>query len=180
MAEKTVAEALKPSTKQLLYEPIVLEHALKQACRSQRDVFAEPSTIEVEPLTASNTQALHSFVDKLSQVCDNQRGGATVTSFAILKGANGPEYVFGSNQRTEAELREVREFIEDLLLFVGSNPEKLKPKPLTKKVLWKILLFNQPRLQFYLQKLVRNLDKCIKDCVRRNAPEGKGLTTPHP
>ncbi|KAF6823918.1 hypothetical protein CPLU01_11142 [Colletotrichum plurivorum] len=171
MTEQTVPEAPKPSHKQLLYEPIVLEHALKKSCRSQRDVFTEPSAADVDSFTISNTQAFHSFVDKLSQVCDNQRGGATVTSFAVLKGPNGPEYVFGSNQRTEADLAEVQEFIDDLLHFVGDNPSTLKPKPLTKQVLWRILLFNQLRLQFYLKSLVRHLEKCIEDCERRNAPE---------
>ncbi|KAF6826260.1 hypothetical protein CMUS01_09502 [Colletotrichum musicola] len=171
MSEQDTPQAPRLSHKQLIYEPIVLEHALKLACRRQRDVFAEPSAVEVDSFTTSNTQAFHSFVDKLAQVCDNQRGGTTVTSFSILKGDVGPQYVFGSNQRTEADLCEVQEFVEDLLRFVGTNPSNLKPKPLTKQVLWKILLFNQLRLQLYLERLEGHLEGCIKDCERRNASE---------
>ncbi|KAF9872551.1 hypothetical protein CkaCkLH20_10048 [Colletotrichum karsti] len=155
-----------PNHKQLLYEPIILEHALKESCRSHRILFSEP-TAKPKNNLETQRQAFQSFVDKLSQVCDNRRGGDTVTSFAILKGRDGPKFVFGSNARNHNDLIEAQEFVQNLVEFVGENPEKLKEKPLTKRVLWRILLFNLPRVQAYLEQLSKSLKDCIKDSYRR-------------
>ncbi|KAK1480518.1 hypothetical protein CTAM01_14358 [Colletotrichum tamarilloi] len=155
---------------QLFYEPIVLEQALQVACRAGQDVFNGTPKVENDSL-ASQVQVFRSFVEKLAQVCDNERGGQTVTSFTVLEGEDGPEYVFGSNHRDADELSETQQFAEDLLTLVGKNPTGLKPKPLAKQVLWKILLFNLPRLDIYLNNVGKYLDACIDDCERRGAPE---------
>ncbi|KAK1711783.1 hypothetical protein BDP67DRAFT_405446 [Colletotrichum lupini] len=157
---------------QLFYEPIVLEQALQVACRAGQDVFNGTPKVENDSL-ASQVQVFRSFVEKLAQACDNERGGQTVTSFTVLEGEDGPEYVFGSNHRDADELSETQQFAEDLLTLVGKNPTGLKPKPLAKQVLWKILLFNLPRLDIYLNNVGKYLDACIDDCERRGAPEGK-------
>ncbi|KAK1505495.1 hypothetical protein CABS01_00963 [Colletotrichum abscissum] len=155
---------------QLFYEPIVLEQGLQVACRAGQDVFNGTPKVENDSL-ASQFQVFRSFVEKLAQVCDNERGGQTVTSFTVLEGEDGPEYVFGSNHRDADELSETQQFAEDLLTLVGKNPTGLKPKPLAKQVLWKILLFNLPRLDIYLNNVGKHLDACIDDCERRGAPE---------
>ncbi|TDZ16498.1 hypothetical protein Cob_v010677 [Colletotrichum orbiculare MAFF 240422] len=150
----------------LLYEPIVLEYALQMACRGGRRVFNELPAVENDSL-ATQAQAFHCFVDKLAQVCDNERGGDTVTACAILKTPQGPEFILASNGRDEDKLQEVKEFAESLLDFASSNPLGLSQKPLVKQVLWRILRFNLPRVAVYLDKVAEHLDACIADCERR-------------
>ncbi|KAF0318587.1 hypothetical protein GQ607_014138 [Colletotrichum asianum] len=171
MAQQQTFEVqpMRVDPQRLFYESVVLEYALQQACRRGRQVFNEVQAVENDPL-ATDVQIFHCFVEKLAQVCDNERGGKMVTAFSVLKGPDGPEFVFGSNERNEDELTEVQEFAESLLTMVGSNPAGLATKPLAKQVLWKILHFNLPRVQEYLGKLVRYLDECIADCVRRGTP----------
>lgn len=158
--------------RRLFYEPIVLEYALQVACRAGQDVFNGTPKVENDSL-ATQAQVFRSFVEKLAQVCDNERGGKTVTSFTVLEGEDGPEFVFASNHRDADELSETQQFAEDTLTLVGKNPTGLKPRPLAKQVLWKILLFNLPRLGIYLDNVGRYLDACIDDCDRRDASEGK-------
>ncbi|KAI8250141.1 hypothetical protein K4K58_010131 [Colletotrichum sp. SAR11_239] len=124
--------------------------------------------MENDSLT-SQKQAFHCFVDKLAQVCDNKRGGEMVTALAVLNGSDHTKFVFASNERNDDELAETRDFIHSLLTLVGKNPASLKPKPLTKQVLWKILHFNMLRLNDYLNNLVKYLNECIADCDRRQS-----------
>jgi hypothetical protein len=63
-----------------------------------------------------------------------------------VKGDCGPEYIFASNLRTDKHLKEAREFIQSLLEYMRFNPEKLNRKPFLKKVLWRILHWNLPRV----------------------------------
>ncbi|KAK1655059.1 hypothetical protein BDP81DRAFT_308554 [Colletotrichum phormii] len=156
--------------RQLFYEPIVLENALQKACRFGQEVFNGIPEVDNNSL-ATQAQVFHFFVDKLAQVCDNRRGGETVSSFTVLNGPDGPEYLFASNHRDADELSETQEFAESLLTLVGKNPTGLKQKALAKQVLWKILLFNLPRLNIYLNTLGTSIDACIDDCNRREAPE---------
>ncbi|KAH0438542.1 hypothetical protein CcaCcLH18_03249 [Colletotrichum camelliae] len=171
MAQQQTFEVqpMRADPQRLFYESVVLEYALQKACRRGRQVFNEIQAVENDPL-ATDVQIFHCFVEKLAQVCDNERGGKMVTAFSVLKGLDGPEFVFGSNERNEDELTDVQEFAESLLTMVGSNPAGLAAKPLAKRVLWKILHFNLPRVQEYLGKLVKYLDDCIADCVRRGTP----------
>ncbi|KAJ0297654.1 hypothetical protein COL516b_010506 [Colletotrichum fioriniae] len=156
--------------RRLFYEPIVLEYALQVACRAGQDVFNGNPKVENDSL-ATQAQVFRSFVEKLAQICDNERGGQTVTSFTVLEGDDGPDFVFASNHRDADELSDTQQFAEDLLTLVGKNPTGLKPKALAKQVLWKILLFNLPRLGIYLDNAVKYLDACIDDCDRREATE---------
>ena len=95
-----------------------------------------------------------------------------MTSFVVLKGLEGPQYRFASNQRNEVQLAQVVSFATDLLELVNSYPVTLKHKPLIKQVLWKILLFNLPRVGAYIKKLREALEDCLED-ERRN-PRQKG------
>ncbi|EQB44671.1 hypothetical protein CGLO_16557 [Colletotrichum gloeosporioides Cg-14] len=171
MAQQQTFEVqpVRPDPQRLFYEAVVLEYALQKACRRGRQVFNETQAVENDPL-ATDVQVFHCFVEKLAQVCDNERGGKMVTAFSVLKGLDGPQFVFASNDRNEDELMEVIEFVESLLTLVGSNPAGLAAKPLAKRVLWKILHFNLHRVQEYLGQLAKYLDACIVDCVTRATP----------
>ncbi|EFQ30144.1 uncharacterized protein GLRG_05288 [Colletotrichum graminicola M1.001] len=95
-----------------------------------------------------------SFLCKLAQVCDAEKGGDTVTALVALRAANGPGYLFASNNRKEQELESTRKFLSDLLNFVGRHPESLTEKTLKKQVLGRILEFNFSRVGFYLKQIL--------------------------
>ncbi|KAJ9156396.1 hypothetical protein NKR23_g1159 [Pleurostoma richardsiae] len=125
----------------------------------------------------SNAQAFRSFVNKLAQVCDNRQGGSTVTALVVLQGHGGPEFIIGSNQREEFDLADTQDFVQRLLELVAKNPLQLKRKPLLKRVLWSILLFNIPRVEAYLDYLLRYLGECIADCARQRLQDTEILET---
>ncbi|WYZ43670.1 hypothetical protein EsH8_VII_000106 [Colletotrichum jinshuiense] len=179
MANPTMLTPVKPDPQRLFFEPVVLEYALQKSCRLHPDTFRESSEMEFDALS-SPMQAFHCFVNKLAQVCDNQRGGKTVTSFVILDSPQGPEYVFGSNDRGIDELAEAQEFTTSLLNLVGNVPPGLGKKPLTKKILWNILWFNKSRIRMYLDKLCDFLDECIKDSDRRQTPVSDSIPPASP
>jgi hypothetical protein len=108
------------------------------------------------------------FLTKLALICDTLKGehGRTVTALVCLKGINGPEYILTSNFRKPEELKQTKLFLSELLTFVGVNPDKLQPKPLQKQVLWRSLVFNFDKVDFYLKTLIDALDDCI-DCESR-------------
>ncbi|KAK1977109.1 hypothetical protein LZ30DRAFT_753056 [Colletotrichum cereale] len=97
------------------------------------------------------------FLCKLAQICDTEKGGDTITALVALKAANGPGYLFASNNRKAADLDSTRKFLGDLLDFVGRNPEDLAEKALKKMVLWRILEFNFPRVNYYLKRIVASV-----------------------
>ncbi|UKZ52914.1 hypothetical protein TrVGV298_006700 [Trichoderma virens] len=84
-----------------------------------------------------------------------------MTALVCLKGTEGPEYIFTSNYRKETELKETKSFLSNLLIFIGTNPDKLGAKPLQKQVLWRSLEFNFDKLEFYLKALTNALENCI-------------------
>lgn len=166
-----------PARNREFYLPIILENALIKACRKSQAGFEREANNENDSLLTQE-QAFHSFVYKLAQVCDNERGGNTITAFTVVKGDCGPEYIFASNLRTDKQLEETREFVQSLLEYVRSNPEKLNRKPFLKKVLWRILHWNLPRVDAYLGNLVKALSGCIADCLRRQDNHGIYNTAP--
>ena len=158
---------------QRFYEPVVLENALIKACRASSSTVSQSSMVENDSLL-NQCQAFQCFVYKLAQICDNERGGATVTAFTVLRRTYGPEYVFGSNRRDLKSLTETKAFIGSLLSFVSANRSNMNQKPLTKQVLWRILLFNISRVEAYLNNVARYIELCIADWRRRQISERKG------
>lgn len=164
------------TTEQLesLYEPILLEDALHKAAafpthpHESDNQSAGAYQAEMEDL-----EAFQFYVNKLAQVCDNERGGNTVSAIAILRGSSGPNYLIGSNFRDPGELQMTKDFMQALLDLMGKNPDKLQPKALRSRVLWFILSFNVPRLQEYLQHLSQAVQECRQSCERREEVEGK-------
>ena len=161
------------------YRPIILEKAFIKACRDQDFPF-EASSLANQDSLLSSEQAFHSFVNKLAQVCDIRRGGDTVTAFTVLRGDDGPHYIFGSNQRCEEELIETKTFVESLLklasrgvLEPGRPPVEGRPR--LKKVLWHILFFNLPRLEVYLNNLSNHLNGCMALCQSPEFQSSKSL-----
>ncbi|KAK8059149.1 hypothetical protein PG996_009079 [Apiospora saccharicola] len=142
-----------PAILELLYQPLVLEDAMNRVMKGHRDGAGESLGIPTDSMLPS-FEAHKCFANKLAQVLDCERGGSTVTALTILKG--------GVDQ-----LEGVREFLQELLRFVHTNPLRLNPKPLLKKVLGMIIMFNFSRFQAYLNNLRKGLDACIADCRKR-------------
>ena len=113
------------------------------------------------------------FLGKLSQVCDSQKGGNTVTALVCLRADNSPQYLFCSNYRKTAELEQTRVYLSNLLQYVGLNPDNLQPRPLQKQVLWRILEFNFQKVEFYLETLITAIAGCIGDCELRGESSGQ-------
>ncbi|EEY21221.1 conserved hypothetical protein [Verticillium alfalfae VaMs.102] len=162
--DRTVA--VKPNRQRLFYQPIVLEYALTMACQRRSPGYDTYSDNRQGP-SSSPEQAFHCFVCKLAQVTDNQRGGPTITAFAVLRGVDGPEYVFGSNQRTQEQVVEARGFVLSLLQFLGSQ-SGMNRRAGKRALFQRIIRFNAPRIDMYLDKLADILGGCLSDYKRRN------------
>ncbi|GKT49955.1 uncharacterized protein ColSpa_10136 [Colletotrichum spaethianum] len=105
------------------------------------------------------------FLCSLAQICNATMGPDTITALVALKAANGPGYLFASNNRKEPELEDTKSFLSDLLDFVGKYPDGLAEKPLKKQVLWRILEFNYLRVDCYISRIVTSVRECIEQCL---------------
>ncbi|WZH45763.1 hypothetical protein QYS62_006831 [Fusarium acuminatum] len=156
---------LDPFQRRLLYEPIVLEYTMIQSCNLAREEPESHATVDFDNLQ-SDSEAFRVLVNKLAQVCDNERGGNSVTAMTILEGTNGPEFVFAANRKDEEETRATARFVTNLLQLAGQNPQNLSSDALEKRVLWMILAFNMPRITEYKDKLDKALGLCLEDHER--------------
>ncbi|KAL9567435.1 hypothetical protein ACKAV7_008385 [Fusarium commune] len=166
---------LDPFQRRLLYEPIVLEYAMIQSCNLAREEPESHATVDFDNLQ-SDFEAFRVLVNKLAQVCDNERGGNSVTAMTILEGTNGPEFVFAANRKDEEETRATARFVTNLLQLAGQNPQNLSSDALEKRVLRMILAFNMPRITEYKDKLDKALGLCLEDHERRQS-EDEALKT---
>lgn len=165
-----VTVPLNEDTLERLSHLCLLLVAINEACKKRERIAYIPGK-GAKDKTLTEFQK---FLNKLAMICDTRKGdhGATVTALVCLSGIHGPEYIFTSNFRKEAELEETKSFLSDLLTFVGTNPNKLHPKPLQKQVLWKSFVFNYSKLKFYLGSLIDALEECI-DCEGHRGSPGQ-------
>ncbi|KAF4472242.1 hypothetical protein FALBO_841 [Fusarium albosuccineum] len=152
---------LDTSQRKLLYEPLVLEYAMIQSCALTREEPNSYSPVAFDDFQ-SDEDAFQTLANKLAQVCDNERGGDTVTALTVLQAERGPEFVLASNRKDQAGLQSTEVFLNRLLRLVGDNPEGLNRNALEKRVLWMMLSFNIPRVTEYQQNLRKALDVCLK------------------
>lgn len=155
------------------YEPLLLLYSLKSVL--PRDNSTHPS--DLEGITDKDPkEAFFCFVNKLSQICDSQHGGKTVTAFAVLQ-TGSVEYRFASNQRDSQSLDEVRRYVVDLLETLGHAPDAAfqdssQRAALTAQILSKVLGFNRRRIGVYLHSLLKHLDFCIRGCHAEGTTDG--------
>jgi hypothetical protein len=102
----------------------------------------------------------------MAQILDSEKGGNCATALVVLQGSRGPDYVFASNFRKEPELQRVKSFFSELLTYVGDQTADYNPKAVQRQVLVRILEFNFPRLEEYLNGLNTSLECCILCCER--------------
>lgn len=163
---------LTPHQLELLYEPIILEAALQKA-GSLPTCAQDGQSSRGYKADMPDLKAFQFFINKLAQVCGNERGGDTITALAVLQGSCGPHYVFGFNAKDTRALETTKNFAQELLDLVGKSPEDLKAAALGKRVLWFILSFNIARLREYLQYLGMAVQECLESCRRKEEDEGR-------
>ncbi|KAK8044988.1 hypothetical protein PG993_005012 [Apiospora rasikravindrae] len=175
MAQSTAAiEEIRPDLNRLgrFYEPLFLLEAL--------NVAASDTAIDGIP------EDYASFVYKLAHVCDNTKGGPTVTSFMVLRGDNGADsihYWFASNQRSRDELDETKTYVERLLKKVAqlsTTSQRQSPiqgqSPTRRQsphdaLLRDVLRFNTPRLALYLKTFHSRMKECLERCTKSLSEE---------
>lgn len=124
----------------------------------------------------TDEQRFQSFVCKLANVCDNVKGGTTVTSFAVLQHEARVLYVFGSNQLSFSSLQKTEEFVTKLLnLVANADDDEESIVHLKKEVLKHIFVFNRLRVQIYVRHLREHVEACLKACQGQNSETGKWL-----
>ncbi|KAF5551789.1 hypothetical protein FNAPI_7395 [Fusarium napiforme] len=155
--------SLKSRQKRRLYEPIVLYKALTEITHEQGAL--RPAEVPERPRTEE--ERYHHFLHKLASICDSTKGGRTVTSIAILDEEEKYKYIFACNQVSDGDLDDTR----DLLTTVLTSLCDFHTFPLGKKntveseILKKILSFNSPRINFYLNHLkTKNIVECLEYC----------------
>ena len=146
------------------YEPIMLLASLIGITKEMAVPRSPEPPIDIQDAK----QVFHAFINKLGHICDSTKGGATVTSFMVLR-SNGNRdtvhYWFAANRRTTEELQTTAAFVRELLHKVGQAPENPEQQhAIRKAVLYNILRFNRPRVSVYLRKLQPQVEECLRRC----------------
>lgn len=170
MSESNQIVKLEEGKLNRLYSLCLLAAAINQTCRSRNGIeYASGDG-------GSRDESLGKFerlLCKLAFVCDTMKsGGQTMTAMVCLKGKDGPEYLFASNQRNVSDLEKTKKDLLGLLMFVSENPDDLEEKALHKQVLWRILELNFHRLSQYMKMLSRELDVCVEDLQHTKKQQG--------
>lgn len=174
MAVQSPAIPLPSSLSWRLYETLIFLCCLTAVLRKNN----KTKTPDLQTITDKEPkESFTCFVNKLAQVCDNKRGGDTVTAFAVLR--PGPiEYRFAANRREEKDLEETRRYVEDLLMTLGAAStlvirDASQRAALHCEVLGKIIAFNKPRISTYLRAFLKHVDFCIKGCEVEGTSTGE-------
>jgi hypothetical protein len=168
---------LSPSLRKRFYEPVVLLDALRSVYLKD-NIVAEP---DLEGGSGkSPRQTYFCFLNKLSQICDSQPKqplGKTVSAVVVLDSGT-IEYRVASNQRDSRELDTVRGYLTTILDVLGRvTDDEVNDRafmgPIFSGILKKVLAFNRPRVEGYMQVLSDRLDFCINSSSADGTGEGK-------
>ncbi|KAL1849922.1 hypothetical protein VTK73DRAFT_9785 [Phialemonium thermophilum] len=171
--------AIGPKLRRRFYEAVVFLDTL-QSLPGLKAVV--PSQTGSGPAQAADSE-FDIFVYKLAQVCDNDKGGSTVTAFTVLREpAGGVVYVFACNHRSDQELREVSDFATRVLQLLRGLSATVEPDTasahlpdrtaddLAGSLRQSVLRFNKPRLRRYTERIMT----CITDCLDHLGASGSG------
>ncbi|KAL2128743.1 hypothetical protein VTI74DRAFT_8700 [Chaetomium olivicolor] len=170
---------LPPSLRKRFYEPVILSDALKSLFR--REGWTAEPDLEAG-VGKSPQQIYYCFLNKLSQICDNlpHTELAKTVSAIVALDSGTIEYRFASNQRDNHELATVREYLTDILNILGQVTDdeandRTHMADILSIILRKVLAFNRPRVEGYLEDLCRraNLAFCITSSAADSSAEGQ-------
>ena len=148
------------------YEPIVLLDALNATCQKKPYNDPDPSS---DP-TRSPERTFQCFVNKLAQLCDNEKGGETVTAFTVLQHPDHIEYRFTSNQRDTDDFIRTQNFTTSILHILG-NMEKREKQSVISDILRTSLSFSRSRVMVYVRLLKDQAVLCMSACKVENTIE---------
>ena len=146
------------------YEPIMLLVSLIQVA-----ILKAIATQPEDPFDLENDKHVYcAFINKLSHVCDSEKGGTTVTSLMILlenDKAKTPHYWFASNQRSPDEIEAAVAFVRRLLRKIDDATRTPKgDDTVRKQLLNEVLRFNRLRISSYLSVLQSQARECLERC----------------
>ncbi|ROT39949.1 hypothetical protein SODALDRAFT_332098 [Sodiomyces alkalinus F11] len=166
---KRASATMLPNTKlkRRFYESIVFGVALKNIFHNNFEVSDRTPNSEPDANEGAE-QAYHRFVYRLAHICDNEKGGSTVTAIAVLEEPDCIRYLVGSNERKGQQEVEVKDFLTKILRMVGKWDHQATDEHTTlcTALFRSILQFNLPRIKAYLAHLAKALDLCIDHCDR--------------
>ncbi|KAK3689313.1 hypothetical protein B0T22DRAFT_169856 [Podospora appendiculata] len=158
---------LTPSVRHRFYEPVVFLFCIIAANFKNRTT--RTPDLETDD-GKSPTDSFRCFVNKLGQICDSERGGDTITAFAVLQ-PGMIEYRFASNSRDRNALNRVKKYVIKILRMLGdASNEELKTSDLSRHasvfsvVLRTILAFNWPRIELHIAALKQQFGFCADAC----------------
>lgn len=135
----------------------------------------------------SPEEFFHTFANKLAQILNFDIGGSTVSALVVILHNGKTTYVFASNSRPMASLRNARKGLGEVLDILKSNIEGSKKEPdhvIEQRLLDKILILNKIRIRGYINTLSSKDSKVLQICIDRcdtSTPDGaaarNGLTS---
>jgi hypothetical protein len=151
------------------YEPLVLLHVLDP--NGWRGI---PRATEETDTTHTQLRELRqTFLDQLAYVCDDIKGGDTVTAIALEAQPSGVTFWVASNNNVPARtilfLREILSTLQNLASYLTDYARNIKEAEISDMC----IKFNLGRIKSY-QKLMRDpLRQCLAALKSSRDPTGK-------
>lgn len=145
------------------YEPVKVEEALVEAFRRSPEYSGRVLPETETGLAQGDEGAFLSLLCKLAHVFDIRKGGETVSGIAVVSEYDGVRYFIGSNARMASQTIALEEFAKGLFAVpAGIGPMgQLTETTQFLRMLKYIVVFNEPRIRFYTNRLRTKLDECL-------------------
>jgi len=184
MASAASPVPMRTKVRNRLYEAIVMLDILIKEYKNEGERYSEPasSTLSQFDHKRSFETDFQVFVNKLSQVCDCQKGGATVTAFTILQFPGKLQYRFASNARNARSLELAKDYVFTILKLLGqADPggDCSTESSIFKEILERVLVFNRPRLELYVEVLGQESARCMQDNENATPDDGELIAPPY-
>ncbi|KAK4204541.1 hypothetical protein QBC40DRAFT_216763 [Triangularia verruculosa] len=155
-----------------LYEPLILLCCLYTLFSHAENGVRTPDL--GNSVDGGSQSTFFCFVNKLSLVCDSERGGDTVTAFGLLQ-TGSIEYRFTSNQRTTSGFESAKRYVKGILGVLGAAQDDAirdarrspEDSAIFSTIIRQVLQFTRPRItEYHIEhQFAKNLDFCINACT---------------
>jgi hypothetical protein len=130
-------------------------------------------------------QKFHVFVNKLSQICDYELNGKSVTACVVLQEPDRVLYLLASNDRKTRELEDMRAKLMSILTILRENiiadaADRKSDDDLSDRLLRLVLAYHKRRVDSYLLTLSKALIDCADACKRMGATVESKLASDSP
>lgn len=157
---------------QRFYEPIILTKALTNIYRETG--LSHPP----DPVTYQETEEerLKSFINRLANVCDNTKGGTTVSAAAVLQDEEGIVYLLASNQVSVSDMMRASELVTRILERIAgvSGLDEVTRRGVKVDVLRMVLVHHWKRVRLYMRALATNAAHCLAGLRPGSHPDVRG------